>query len=271
MKPMLARPYSPSFTHYPCHIQPKLNGVRALYQNGLFQSRDEQVWQPAVLAHLTSQLASITPLLGSVILDGELYVHGWKLQRINSAVAVHRNAPNQDTPYIMYHVFDAIIPDTTFEHRFAHIGNLLEQAQLPFTQVVRSQKIWFVEQLAPIFTSCIDAGYEGVMLRPPGDYEPGKRSKSLWKYKDWDTDDFLCVGITQGEGKASIGIGALVLLCNEVASTPAKTFEVGTGFSDDLRRELWLDRPIGKKIRIRYAPCLTNDGKPTHASFLAIL
>jgi len=78
MIPMLAKTLGPKFSSYPCYVQPKLNGVRALYQRGqdtfwTFQSRDEKTWKTEVLAHIGNELCSLE--LGSVILDGELYVH----------------------------------------------------------------------------------------------------------------------------------------------------------------------------------------------------
>ena len=76
--------YEPHRVTYPCYVQPKLNGIRALYQNGNFQSRDQLPFPPGLLNHLSSPLQSAFD--PSVILDGELYVHGWPLQRINAAV-----------------------------------------------------------------------------------------------------------------------------------------------------------------------------------------
>jgi hypothetical protein len=92
-------------------------------------------------------------------------------------------------------------------------------------------------------------------------------SKYLWKYKHWEDDEFICAAVTQGEGKADIGIGALV--CRR-SSTDDQCFKVGTGFSDDERREFMTNPPIGKLIKVHYL-CLTDDGIPFNPSFLCVM
>jgi ATP-dependent DNA ligase len=130
-------------------------------------------------------------------------------------------------------------------------------------------------------------GYEGVMLRPNGPYEYGetphgttKRSEYLWKYKSWEDAEFRCLGVTQGQGKADIGIGALTLcsvdpivLGNRIGKTVSSdipTFACGTGFDDSERIEYMKNPPIGKLVKVRYL-CLSADGIPLNPSFLAVL
>jgi DNA ligase-1 len=115
-------------------------------------------------------------------------------------------------------------------------------------------------------------GYEGIMLRPDGPYEFGitdhdtqKRSQFLWKHKSWQDDEFYCVGVTEGEGKADIGIGAL-----RCAKENGPAFKVGTGFSDEDRIEFMKFPPIGKLVRVRYL-CLTDDNIPFNPSFIAVM
>ena len=58
MKPMLAHKLQDHQSKLPekVYIQPKLNGVRALYAAGTFQSRDEILWKQPVLQHLRDEL-----------------------------------------------------------------------------------------------------------------------------------------------------------------------------------------------------------------------
>jgi len=115
MKPLLAHIYEPRRVTYPCYLQPKLNGIRALYQGGHFQSRDQLPFPNGLLSHLAEPLLR---LFGpEVILDGELYVHGWPLQRINAAVTPVRQQPTEDTLKVEYHVFDVVDFEKSFEER----------------------------------------------------------------------------------------------------------------------------------------------------------
>lgn len=286
MKPMLARTVGPKYDRYPCFVQPKLNGVRALYQNtlaggmevdlgsGLFQSRDEKFWKPVVLKHLHDELSSLE--LGDLILDGELYKHGWRLQDINGAVAVNRLQPREDTGEIEFHVFDVVDLNHRFSDRFLDLHNSLLQADLPHIIPVPTAFVWSWPEAQQHFYNYTAEGYEGVMLRPDGKYELGEhigrngtltdwRSRSLWKHKQWEDGEFVCVGVTEGEGKAEIGVGALTLKVSNGA-----TFGVGTGLTDQDRIEFSQRPPVGRLVKVRYLT-LTADGIPFNPSFLAVL
>lgn len=278
MKPMLARTVGPKFDQYPCYCQPKLNGVRALYQLGTFQSRDEKVWRPEVLLHLTSELSTLN-IDHNLILDGELYRHGWRLQRINGAVAVNRSQPRDDTTDVEFHVFDVVAPERKFSDRWFEVMLAIRRAQLPHVHAVATGHVPDKNVMEQCFHYYTHEGYEGIMLRPDGLYEFGEhlgrngtqtsyRSKTLWKHKSWQDDEFHCVDMTQGEGKAEIGIGALILKTHQ--DHPQITFGVGTGFTDEDRIEFAQNPPIGRLVRVRYLT-LTADGIPFNPSFIAIV
>lgn len=293
MKPMLARTVGPKYNRFPCFVQPKLNGIRALFQDGVFQSRDEKLWKTGILDHLTAQLSWCTEL----ILDGELYVHGWRLQRINGAIAVNRKEPIEDTYHVQYHVFDVVDPTKTFSNRFLRIFNAIRDAELPGIRAVHTAQVWLEEEVDLHFLAAVRAGYEGLMLRPDLPYEIDKRSKGLWKKKSWEDGEYECFAVTPGEGKADIGIGAIV--CYSKVKPPeaearqyykqitrndyqnegdfqrawksmARTFSVGTGFTDSERIAFMSNPPIGKLVKVRY-PYLSADGIPQCPSFLAVL
>ncbi len=285
MKPMLARTLGPKFSQYPCYVQPKLNGVRALYQSGTFQSRDEKVWSPQVLGHLIAELMALPTSLHGLILDGELYVHGWRLQRINGAVAVNRSQPREDTKDVEFHVFDVVNPDKRFSERWFYAMLELRHANLPHIKAVMTGDAHNAEIMQQCFHFYTHEGYEGIMLRPDGKYEFGEhmgrndtmtqyRSRTLWKHKQWEDDEFTCIGVTEGEGKAEIGIGALKLIHPDRYAKEYQPnepwFKVGTGLTDADRIEFAQNPPIGRLVRVRYL-CLTEDGIPFNPSFIAVL
>lgn len=273
---MLARIYGPKYNKFSCYVQPKLNGVRALAQivGGVtvLQSRDEKLWNYTVIQQIADEIAYAHQIVGDTILDGELYKHGWKLQKINGAIAVNRNGPSKDSKEIEFHVFDTINPARPFSDRWIDISNALRTADLPHIRVVDTSLVHDRDQLDRYFHMSTALGYEGVMLRPDGPYEFGvtghgtqKRSEYLWKYKSWLDDEFLCIGVSQGEGKADIGIGALILI-----TIDGGHFKVGTGFDDAERVEFMKNPPIGKLVRVRYL-CLTEDGIPFNPSFICVM
>jgi DNA ligase-1 len=218
--------------------------------------------------------------LGSLILDGELYRHGWRLQQINGAVAVNRSQPREDTHEVCFHVFDVVDPQRKFTDRWLEVYHGLLKAvdKLPHIKIVPTgiANTWSeVEQYFYLYTQ---HGYEGVMLRPNGPYEFGEhpvkngdghmttyRSTFLWKHKHWEDDEFVCVGVTQGEGKAEIGAGALTL-----TTAHGRQFGVGTGLTDQDRIAFATDPPIGRLVKVRYLT-LTADGVPFNPSFIAVM
>jgi ATP-dependent DNA ligase len=249
--------------------------VRALYQQGVFQSRDEKVWNTAVLKHISDELASFTEI-GNLILDGEFYCHGMRLQDINGAIAVNRKEPCENTGKICFHVFDVVNPYEKFSKRWFELYHGIVGAELAHVKAVPTAYAHNWQEVEQHFYVYTASGYEGVMLRPDGLYEFGQhvgrngndttfRSRNLWKYKHWEDDEFECVGITQGEGKAEIGIGALIL-----KTTGGATFGVGTGFTDQDRIQFAMYPPVGQMIKVRYLT-LTAEGKPFNPSFIAVL
>jgi hypothetical protein len=118
MRPLLAHIYENKRINWNSDVwlQYKLNGIRALSQGGNFQSRDELPWNRGVLAHLTNYMREMFP--PEWVLDGELYVHGWKLQDINGAIAVNRLGPTDKSPLVEYHIFDRVSYQSSFEDRF---------------------------------------------------------------------------------------------------------------------------------------------------------
>lgn len=284
MKPLLAHKYEPHRVTYPCYVQPKLNGIRALYQNGRFQSRDELPFGDNLLSHLAE------PLMGifgpEVILDGELYKHGWPLQRINAAVTPVRLAPTEDTLQVEYHVFDVVDFKDSFENRQVIRGGVTGKGMTR----VPSYRVTKQEEAEEIYAQFITAGYEGMMYRlgdcsytvPKQQYkglglpklkflsDKNNRTWLMLKRKDWQDDEFVCVGVAEGEGKYRGTLGALVCLsCNRAGPTSLR-FTVGSGLTDAERDHYWQNPPINQPIKVKYLT-LSSDGIPLNPTILAVL
>ena len=285
MKPLLAHVYEPHRVTYPVYVQPKLNGIRALYQNGCFQSRDQLPFHRPVLEHLSNVLVGLFP--PETILDGELYVHGWPLQRINGAVTPVRLQPTEDTLKVEYHVFDVVDFKRPFFDRLWDVDTRLLGAG-PLVQRVVTLKC-DAQHADAQYAAWVAGGYEGMMYRlgdcpytVPKQKWDGQRMGRLgtrsgflsdkdnraWhllKRKDWQDDEFFCVGVAEGEGKYAGMLGAVV--CN---SASGATFHVGSGLTDSERGHYWTNPPIGKQIKVKYL-CLSSDGIPLNPTILAIL
>jgi len=271
MKPMLAHKYNDHIkkVKFPCYVQPKLNGVRALYRGGTFQSRDEVCWATPTLLHIHYALRRFPPQL---ILDGELYTHGWSLQKINGAASVNRVEPRPDTIMVEYHIFDCLNteqPDLSFAARHLFLQEAFKDvhhtspAKLVKTLLCKSKR-----GLESAFGKFVSEGYEGLMYRdadaPYGLSRNCGNKENRWpcllKRKDWLDEWFNVIDYELGNGKFEGMVGALV------CETPeGLRFNVGGGLSD-LQRKQFLELPP-KQIHVKYE-MLSEAGIPLKPTFL---
>lgn len=284
MKPMCAFKWQDhrSKLTFPFYVQPKLNGVRALYHQGQMQSRglrDEEgkIWDPSVISHFTTPLLQACP--PTWLLDGELYCHGKSLQQINSAIAVKRKSKSSTTDEIQYHVFDII--DTDSLHRpFHERAELLEKLKtlLVFHQAtpirVVSTTLVTSQGLDDILYAQYRAeGYEGLMYRlansPYGFAEEcgnkENRWKSLLKRKGWIDDEFLITGFTLTTGEK--GNQGFQLTCQTESGTE---FTVGSGLSQEAQTYYSQNSPEGFLAKVRFE-MLSDKGVPLKPTLEAIL
>jgi len=284
MKPLLAHTFEPHRVNYNIGVwlQDKLNGVRALSQNGLFQSRDELPWSVDVLKHLSDYMKQMFP--SDWILDGELYVHGWPLQRINGAIAVNRSMARHDTELVEFHIFDRVSYGLPFEERYVNMvaerrGLIGENIPIKFVRTIRVFNEWDANDF---YATAIAQKYEGIIYRigdcpyttPKQEGHNGRRrflsdkNNRCWhmlKRKDWRDDEFVCIRVEEGEGKRSNMVGAFVC---ETAS--GHYFGVGSGLTETEAIYYYENPPIGRKIKVKYL-CLTSDGIPFNPSVIAVL
>ncbi len=263
----------------PCWLQPKFNGVRALYQAGHFQSADELPWNDGVLAHLVEPLLGMFPE-PNIILDGELYVHGWSLQRINGAVQIARTAPREDTHEVCFYVFDVVNFQASFIDRiqmpFERIRSLnrkYPKVQVATTvQVPADNRAWADK----FYAETVAEGFEGIMYRlgvcpytrpsmGRGISDKNNRTFHLLKRKSWQDDEFVCVGIQEGEGKRAGMVGAFVCKTPE-----GKTFTVGSGLSESEATYYLANPPTHQLIKVKFL-CLSEDGIPLNPTVMCVM
>lgn len=281
MKPLLAHVYEPHRVTYPCYVQPKLNGIRALYQNGCFQSRDELPFPTGLLDHLAVPLRKVFG--PEVILDGELYRHGWPLQRILSAVTPVRGEPNEDTAQVEYHVFDVVDFEKNFHERFTRIAPSvhLPERRHGAVRFVQWDMPDSPEEADRFYSRVVADGYEGMMYRLDGPYtipkQRGGKGRSgflsdkdnrcwhLLKRKDWQEMTVTLYGITRTEGAKGFD-GFQVF-----AQTPGGvSFKLGSGLSASEVDRLIADGPFPCKAEIEYLT-LSLDGVPQNATITKLI
>lgn len=275
IKPMLCHRYSSNGVitshgksiRFPIYVQPKLNGIRAVYfsetknwQSHSRLTKEVCFWDRHILSHITCQLENLFSV--PVILDGEMYRHGWPLQRINGAVSVKRQSTSKDTTEVNFHVFD-IIADVPFSQRVEGLREL--STVYPF--VVPTFFIDSESSANYYYSLWKRQGYEGLIYRQPkqpyGFEERCGNQENRWDYsikrKDRSSSEFEIIGVTQGMSvhkEPQLWVGALRLVTSN-----GKVFYAGSGLTEDQKFKYWQHPPIGMIASIAYE-MYSPDGIP---------
>lgn len=254
-KPMLAMDYKKRGHNivYPCFIQPKLDGVRALATRKgntiTYTSRDEKEF-PAVY-HLTKDLLRL--MNDGEVWDGELYSRTLTFQEIVSAVKRNKTT-NPDTIKIEYHVYDCVMKGA-FETRYLRIDSAIKNGN--YIIPVPTRFVECEDDMLACHKTMLANGYEGTIVRNKDGEYANKRSVDLQKYKDMEDAEFVITDTGEGEGKDK---GCIVFTCrtedgNEFEARPNGKYA---------RRARWFKERkhlIGKMLTVQYQG-FTDGGKP---------
>lgn len=266
---------------YPVHVQPKLDGARLLFQAGVMQSRSYGQSAPKFihdsrLQHIRKALAHLPD---SIVLDGEIYVHGWSRQKINQQFSVNSTEPRPQEHHLEYHIYDHIDlaePDRPFHSRDFHLRLIL--SRLP--SCIKYVPGFFASDSLEVehyFRTFRDHGYEGAMIRdlnaPYGLSENCTNQENRWtcllKRKEWLDETYTIVGINEEftiDNLPKSRLGSLVL----ENSRDFRRFSVGSGFSDSERDSFWSSPPLGKLAHIKF-DSFSDEGIPLNPVFLEVL
>lgn len=203
---ILAQDYSkkPHFLEDRFFASRKLDGLRVktVFVNGEpeWHSRGGKTYP--IPEHLIPQLKALHQATGVESLDGEGYVHGIKLQKIQSCIKKH----NELTPKVTYEIFDVPMLNVGFSDRNCILESFEEVvADLSHVNIVEQELITKAELNDKLY-QYLSEGFEGIMLRNlRGEYEfQNKRSNDLLKYKimeDSEAKVISCEEDKNGQGK----------------------------------------------------------------------
>lgn len=254
---------------FPCVIQPKLDGMRCTYHPDKIKlmSRGSKEY---ISNKVINTLAPYDDYF-----DGELYIHGWKLQGITKVV-------KNGLDGVTFYIFD--LPTRTgeiYRQRLQILKNKYPEiyegqgcVQFVSTYICNSH-----EEIKEKFMEFVEAGYEGAVIKNlDAPYLWNDRSYDVLKLKGFIqngeivevmTDEFKIVGVTC-DPLVSGGDG-IAFICQCLVSS--ETFKVTPKWSHSKRSEAWtlVDHSnfIGKDLTVEYRGW-TKDNKPIHAVGIAV-
>lgn len=198
------------------------------------------------------------------VLDGELWAGRQEFQK--TASIVKKFVPDSDEwQNITFLIFDAPEHKGSFKTRIKYLQEKYPTFRTNGAegvgQIVTVEQIECRsrEHLEKQLSTVLTFQGEGLMLREPNSQYESGRSRTLLKVKTFKDDEAVVVGYTDGKGKHKGRIGALVVSWN------GKEFELGTGLSDEERKN---PPKIGSKVTFKYTET-TNGGIPKFASYLS--
>lgn len=262
---MLAQHYTPARVSFPCHLQPKLNGVRCLAVRGedtvtLWTRNGHEITS---LDHLKPDLMRL--LRPGDVADGEIYQHGRPLQEISGLVRKKVGGNGQRA--LEYWIFDMVSDDPfyrrheTLKERFCDLGSYDARCLcLVTTHQVRGEG-----HVDDWLSHYMSSGHEGVILRDSHAPYIGSRTPALMKYKRMVDAEYEIVDTLEAAGKDA---GSIIFVCK---TDKGIRFNARPAMPLHTRREMWAQRHtyIGKQLTVQYQE-LTNAGVPMFPVGVAI-
>lgn len=285
--PMLATNYEKvkeGKLRFPKMGSPKLDGIRALVQNGVIVSRNLK----PIKNKFIREILSSKKLEG---LDGELIV-GSPTAEDAFRVSTSGVMSEDGEPDFKFYVFDKYHPKHKFQDRLDMAGETIDKFGLEYMSLVPHYHIADEEDINEFESRFLDIGYEGMMLRcPDGVYKQGRASpteQTLLKVKRFSDAEAVVVGYVEektnshlekvadinGEwarptGKGTTrGKGTLGKLLVRDLKTGAE-FGVGSGFKKSDRIELWKNPEalIGRIVKYKHFPIGSHEA-PRFPTFI---
>jgi DNA ligase-1 len=246
-------------------LEPKLDGVRVLMvvtiSDGLSvtsYSRNGKVFEN--FTHIEEQIkknltrltaVSVNTLLDGFVLDGE--VIGNTFQELMRQARRKTDVQATDS---VFNIFD-IIPIDDFRRghwnaqlrkridtleKMRHIVDDMPNVELLPHIMVDLDTAAGKDQLERYAKDMVNQGFEGIMIKDVEAPYECKRNTFWMKWKPTITVDLEVIGVEEGTGRNMGRVGALV--CAGVDDGKEIHVNVGSGFSDTDRDNLWSDRNL---------------------------
>jgi len=255
--PMKVKKYQDNVKNviFPCFGSPKLNGVNGLYrlEDKLnLYSRGGNLYPE--IPHLDEEIKVAMELLQTKELNGELYIEGEPLQKIQSATSKTKPLSKK----LIFYVFE--IPDngSTYENKLKLL-NSVDNSKFQFVKIVRSKILNDHSEIEEYLHERIARGDEGIVIRNKRlVYKYNIRSSDIFKYKLPQDGEFKIVSWRADKNNHP------VFRCKISDEFGGHEFNVKIKGSDEERADILKEANdwVGKWLKIEYEE-LTLANKPS--------
>lgn len=281
--PMKCQKFRENKLSYPVIGQPKLNGIRCVMRVeeyiegiGMFETKIKKVVLRSkegleyVMPHITESISC--EQLGDNILDGELYIHGQKLNYIKASIPMKNKfgtvSNSTNTPLaVSFNVFDLAIPEIEQKDR---LHMLLDYSfNLGTIKSISSKLINSDKEAFEYRNLCIEQGYEGCVLRSlHEEYAFGSRPAFIMKFKKFLDSEFEIIDIVPSSENTNYGCK---FICrNDLNSEIFESMPSGWNMNEQAKLIEDKENIIGKKVTIKYYERSGVNNVPFHSNVTSI-
>ena len=262
MKPQLAEDANLDAVRFPCIVQPKIDGVRALNLTGKLTGRSMKPFGGFGVTEYFSR----GEFKG---LDGEMTLGGKPncIERLCSLTtgAMGRFNGVQEMPDLHWWVFDNLeVPQREYRARYEALRVRVVDLGHPRIHLVPMTEVNGPIELEYFIAKYADEGYEGTILRnPEAPYKEGRatrKGQELWRIKSWADAEILVTGITEGQ---SNGNAATTNLLGRTERSSAKAGMVPNGEVGSIQGTMikdFFDPIFGKLLFAQGLPVTISSG-----------
>lgn len=227
-------------------VEPKLDGVRciAIVKNGhaILYSRNGKVigdnYKETIVDDL-DRMSAEGRIPKNIVFDGELMGSDFTA----TVSQIHRKSGKADVARHLYHIFDWLPYEDWVGQKSTLSCQLMREKLEDMSIEAHSKYLRIVQRdiVAPdkiktMHDVYVADGYEGVMIKLLGEKYKFGRGHNVVKLKDFYDKDLEVIGFEEGTGKYEGMLGAIIVKNGDVL------VNVGSGFSDDDRKNIWENR-----------------------------
>ena len=288
---MLAASYSEKAIgeiNYPAYSQTKMDGMRCnirVQSDGTVEVRSRQgklFETHGVFDKEGKQMRDFLDLYNegfAITLDGELICKGEDGEilprQIGNGICNKANKgtiSEKEASMLVMTVWD-YIPEPVFcgdvedPLRYCERFDLLEKAfekDYNALRLVETKIVYNLDEARSHYKEMLDRGEEGTILKDRSFGWKNTRSKLTVKFKEIKDIDLRVIDWKEGTGR---NVGLLGALTAETEDGKIRV-NVGTGFSDEQRKEYTREFVVGRIIEIEYNQRISSEGRDTDSLFL---
>jgi DNA ligase-1 len=283
MKPMLASPIKDINTlKFPQACSPKLDGIRILLHPEL--GPITRNLKPLPNRYIREKLLPYC----QHSLDGEIIIGSPTDPKVFNKTSSGVMSFDGE-PEFTYYIFDSFAhPEEGYITRYVARSYDLPDFIIPLA----GKTINNIDELNQFEAECLEAGYEGAMCRNPnGKYKFGRSTEKegiLLKLKRFEDCEVKIIGFEErmknGNEAVINALGYTERSSHKDNMIPSNTlgsliveddrwgiFNVGSGFDDKQRKEIWdnQDKYLGAMVTVKYQPTGVKD-KPRFPIFKSV-